>query len=41
MLIIFPQKKLILLGKGSKVFNFNSISLEKYVPVTDEIDIYH
>ena len=32
--------KLILLGKGSKVFNFNSISLEKYVPVTDEIDIY-
>lgn len=32
--------KLILLGNGSKVFNFNSINLQKYLPVGDEIDIY-
>ena len=32
--------KLILLGNGSKVFNFNSIDLQKYLPVGDEIDIY-
>ena len=32
--------KLILFGKGSKVFNFNSIDLQKYLPVSDEIDIY-
>ena len=32
--------KLILFGNGSKVFNFNSIDLQKYLPVSDEIDIY-
>ena len=32
--------KLILFGNGSKVFNFNSIDLQKYLPVGDEIDIY-
>ena len=33
--------KLILLGNGSKVFNFSSINLQKYLPLSDEIDIYN
>ena len=37
----FKKKiKLILLGNGSKVFNFSSINLQKYLPLSDEIDIY-